>query len=73
MSRIEFLAKSAADLSTAMRNRCCVHAVNGRAPLTKKCANYYECGTCEYDQMLDDTDLAARAETAERVPAFLAA
>lgn len=73
MSGLEFLGKTAADLGKAVRNRCCVHAVSGRAPLVKKCANNYECGACEYDQMLDDMDLAARAETVRQVPAVLAA
>lgn len=73
MSRVEFVGKTAADFGTAIRQHCCVHAVTGRAPLVKKCANNYECGACEYDQMLDDTDTAARIETVRRVPAYLAA
>jgi hypothetical protein len=73
MPRVEFLEKTAADLGTAMRHRCCVHAVNGRAPIVKKCANNYECGACEYDQMLDDMDGSARAETVRQTPASLAA
>ncbi len=32
----------------------CIHALTGRAPLTKMCAHNYECGSCAYDQMLDD-------------------
>jgi hypothetical protein len=32
----------------------CTHAVTGRAPVTKQCAHNYECGSCEFDQMLDD-------------------
>jgi hypothetical protein len=32
----------------------CIHALTGRAPLTKMCAHNFECGTCAYDQMLDD-------------------
>jgi hypothetical protein len=32
----------------------CVHALTGRAPEAKICAHNYECGTCPYDQMLDD-------------------
>ncbi len=32
----------------------CNHALTGRAPLTKMCAHNYECGSCAYDQMLDD-------------------
>ncbi|MDQ7785361.1 MAG: hypothetical protein RDU20_20930 [Desulfomonilaceae bacterium] len=35
-------------------SQLCVHAVTGRAPLTKMCAHNYECGSCAYDQMLDD-------------------
>lgn len=36
----------------------CSHALTGRAPVCKMCAQNYECGSCEFDQMLDD--LAAR-------------
>jgi len=32
----------------------CIHALTERAPLTKMCAHNYDCGTCAYDQMLDD-------------------
>jgi len=32
----------------------CTHALTGRAPCTKMCANNYECGSCEFDQMLED-------------------
>jgi hypothetical protein len=32
----------------------CIHAATGRAPSTKMCAQNYECGTCPFDQMLDD-------------------
>lgn len=32
----------------------CRHAVTGNAPANKQCAHNYECGTCAYDQMLDD-------------------
>ncbi|MFH1115449.1 MAG: hypothetical protein V1792_16195 [Pseudomonadota bacterium] len=35
-------------------SRLCNHALTGRAPLTKMCAHNYECGSCAYDQMLDD-------------------
>jgi len=33
----------------------CRHAVTGLAPESKLCGNWYACGTCEYDQMLEDT------------------
>lgn len=33
----------------------CTHALTGRAPVCKVCAHNYECGSCEFDQMLDDT------------------
>jgi hypothetical protein len=33
----------------------CRHALTGLAPSSKLCGNWYECGTCEYDQMLEDT------------------
>ena len=32
----------------------CRHALTGRAPQNKVCARNFECGTCPYDQMLDD-------------------
>lgn len=32
----------------------CVHALTGRAPESKMCAHNHECGSCPYDQMLDD-------------------
>ena len=32
----------------------CIHALTGRAPEIKMCAHNFECGTCPYDQMLDD-------------------
>ncbi|MBI5247948.1 MAG: hypothetical protein HY912_00505 [Desulfomonile tiedjei] len=32
----------------------CRHAATGGAPLSKRCANNYDCGRCPYDQMLDD-------------------
>jgi glycine cleavage system H lipoate-binding protein len=32
----------------------CRHALTGGAPMSKSCSNNYECGTCPYDQMLDD-------------------
>jgi hypothetical protein len=32
----------------------CNHALTGRAPQTKMCAHNYECGSCPYDQMLED-------------------
>jgi len=43
--------------------RCC-HAITGDAPASKQCANWFNCGSCEYDQMLQDT-----AETIEPVQA----
>lgn len=38
---------------TANRLRC-KHALTGLAPASKLCANYYDCRTCDYDQMLED-------------------
>ncbi len=32
----------------------CVHALTGRAPAAKMCAHSYECGSCPFDQMLED-------------------
>ncbi len=42
----------------AVEQQRCVHALTGRAPCTKMCAQNYECGTCEFDQMLDDMALS---------------
>jgi hypothetical protein len=41
-------------LATAVEQQRCIHALTGRAPCTKMCAQNYECGTCPFDQMLDD-------------------
>ncbi|MCA1961152.1 MAG: hypothetical protein LDL33_10160 [Desulfomonile sp.] len=41
-------------LAGIMSEQRCIHAVMGRAPETKMCANNYECGTCPYDQLLED-------------------
>lgn len=41
----------------------CNHALSGRAPLTKMCAHNYECGSCAYDQMLDDVADVPRCGT----------
>ncbi|MGB6067333.1 MAG: hypothetical protein WBG50_21210 [Desulfomonilaceae bacterium] len=38
----------------AAEQQLCVHALTGKAPRTKMCAQNYECGTCPFDQMLDD-------------------
>lgn len=40
--------------SNGNRPLLCNHALTGRAPETKLCANNYDCGTCPFDQMLDD-------------------
>jgi hypothetical protein len=44
-------------LSTAIREQRCIHAVTGRAPESKLCGNGFACGSCEYDQMLEDTGM----------------
>jgi len=40
--------------SNGSRALLCSHALTGRAPETKMCAHNYDCGTCPFDQMLDD-------------------
>lgn len=35
-------------------DRRCRHALTGNAPASKLCANNFDCGSCAYDQMLDD-------------------
>jgi hypothetical protein len=37
----------------------CRHALDGNAPASKQCANWFHCGTCEYDQMLEDAPIIA--------------
>lgn len=32
----------------------CTHALTGRAPAAKMCAHGYDCGSCPFDQMLED-------------------
>ncbi len=32
----------------------CIHALAGRAPRAKMCGYNHECGTCQFDQMLED-------------------
>jgi hypothetical protein len=32
----------------------CIHVLTGRAPAAKMCAHGYECGSCPFDQMLED-------------------
>jgi hypothetical protein len=39
--------------------RCC-HAITGDAPASKQCANWFNCASCEYDQMLEDTVQTAK-------------
>jgi len=41
-------------VNVAAEQQLCTHALTGRAPCTKMCANNYECGACEFDQMLED-------------------
>ncbi len=38
----------------AVKTQRCFHALAGRAPEHKICANGYACGTCPFDQMLED-------------------
>ncbi len=45
----------------------CKHALTGHAPAGKLCANCYDCARCEYDQMLEDTQVEPRGSVAIRV------
>jgi hypothetical protein len=47
-------------LSEAIRDQRCQHALTGRAPEHKVCANNFECGNCPFDQMLEDTSHVER-------------
>ena len=44
-------------------NRPCRHALTGRISAPKICSNNYECYHCAFDQMLDETELAAELQT----------
>lgn len=44
-------------------NRPCRHALTGRISAPKICANNYECYHCAFDQMLDESELAAELQT----------
>jgi hypothetical protein len=46
----------------AAEQQRCIHALTGRAPCAKMCAQNYECGTCEFDQMLDDMVLSRQSD-----------
>ena len=61
------------DLHRAVKEFRCIHAVTGKAPECKKCVNNYECGRCEFDQMLEDTDYAVHVEPQQAPRAILAA
>lgn len=47
-------------LNLAASEQRCLHALTGRAPEHKSCANGYECGNCPFDQMLDDMNADTR-------------
>jgi hypothetical protein len=47
----------------AVEQQRCVHALTGRAPCTKMCAHNFECGTCAFDQMLDDMVVSSQSYT----------
>ncbi|MGO9566647.1 MAG: hypothetical protein ACLP5H_03800 [Desulfomonilaceae bacterium] len=47
----------------AVEQQRCIHALTGRAPCTKMCAQNYECGTCPFDQMLDDMVHSHQSQT----------
>jgi len=57
----------------AAEQQRCIHALTGRAPCTKMCAHNYECGTCEYDQMLDDMVISRQSDVELPTVAFKAA
>ena len=51
----------------------CTHALTGRAPVCKLCAHNYECGSCEFDQMLEDTAALASPRPQPARPSVRAA
>lgn len=43
--------------SDSAQERLCRHALSGRAP-AKRCPNAFDCGQCEFDQMLEQESIA---------------
>lgn len=41
-------------LNVALKEQRCLHALTGGAPEHKMCSHAYDCGSCPFDQMLDD-------------------
>ena len=54
-------------INVALKEQRCLHAITGGAPEHKMCGNGYDCGTCPFDQMLEDLAMA-HARTTEAVP-----
>jgi hypothetical protein len=55
MATVQTIRTSYISPVLSARELGCLHAQTGRAPETKMCAFNHECGTCPYDQMLDET------------------
>ncbi len=61
------LTQIKSDYNLAISNNLCIHAITGEAPETKGCANNYDCGSCPFDQMLDDMGAHNTVKTTARV------
>jgi len=53
-------------LNAVIVQQRCLHTLTGRAPEHKMCAHNYECGSCPYDQMIDEINLTAPDEATAR-------
>jgi hypothetical protein len=53
-------------LNTVIEEQRCLHALTGRAPAHKLCAHNHQCGSCPYDQMLDEIETGKPARTHAR-------
>jgi hypothetical protein len=53
-------------LNTVILQQRCLHTLTGRAPEHKMCAHGYVCGSCPFDQMIDEIDEPARRNPSER-------
>jgi hypothetical protein len=54
------------DLNMNRKQLRCAHASTGRAPAHKQCSNNYDCGTCPFDQMLEDMNVAQTRSSEHR-------
>ena len=58
MTRTATLTEINTPLNAVIVQQRCLHTLTGRAPEHKMCAHNYECGSCPYDQMIDEINQA---------------